>query len=104
LYSSEELLKYWIKLNAYWGYCATVLRRNDKCVLHIPGKSIFGEKFSDEEFVLSHRSAGWIAMANHGPDTNGSQFYIILNKARWLDGAHVVFGKVIRGYVSIVYV
>ena len=67
-----------------------------------PGTSIFGANFADEEFVLSHRSAGWVAMANHGPDTNSSQFYILLNKARWLDGAHVVFGKIIRGYVSTI--
>jgi cyclophilin family peptidyl-prolyl cis-trans isomerase len=62
------------------------------------GRSIFGERFNDEDFILSHRSAGWVAMANHGPDTNNSQFYILLTKARWLDNKHVVFAKVIRGY------
>lgn len=62
------------------------------------GASIFGKAFNDEPFILSHRSAGWVAMANHGPDTNGSQFYITLTKARWLDMHHVVFGKVIRGF------
>ncbi|PAA65037.1 hypothetical protein BOX15_Mlig031163g1 [Macrostomum lignano] len=62
------------------------------------GASIFGKAFNDEPFILSHRSAGWVAMANHGPDTNGSQFYITLTKARWLDKHHVVFGKVVRGF------
>jgi cyclophilin family peptidyl-prolyl cis-trans isomerase len=62
------------------------------------GRSIFGERFNDEDFILSHRSAGWVAMANHGPDSNGSQFYILLTKARWLDGKHVVFGKVVQGF------
>jgi len=62
------------------------------------GTSIYGKQFNDEEFILSHRSAGWVAMANHGPDTNGSQFFILLTKARWLDGKHVVFGKVVRGW------
>ena len=65
------------------------------------GMSIFGEKFNDEDFLLSHRSAGWVAMANHGKDTNGSQFYILLNRARWLDGKHVVFAKVIQGMDTI---
>jgi len=62
------------------------------------GRSVFGERFNDEEFILSHRAPGWVAMANHGPDTNNSQFYIMLTKARWLDGKHVVFGKVIQGF------
>jgi len=61
------------------------------------GESIYGPRFNDENFILSHRAPGWVAMANHGSDTNGSQFYIMLTKARWMDGKHVVFGKVVRG-------
>lgn len=62
------------------------------------GKSIYGIKFDDEGVWLPHTQGGLLSMANSGPNTNGSQFFVTYKPTAWLDGKHTVFGRVISGF------
>ncbi|KAI5705118.1 hypothetical protein M8J75_012122 [Diaphorina citri] len=63
--------------------------------------SIYGDKFDDENFKIKHTGAGFVSMANSGPNSNGCQFFITMSATPWLDGHHTVFGKVLSGMKAL---
>jgi peptidyl-prolyl isomerase H (cyclophilin H) len=63
--------------------------------------SIYGDKFADENFIEKHSGAGLLSMANSGPNTNGCQFFITCDACDFLDGKHVVFGRLVDGLLTL---
>ena len=61
------------------------------------GESVYGTKFADENFRIKHKVGGLLSMANSGKNSNGSQFFVTFEPTPWLDGKHVVFGRVVKG-------
>merc|ERR1712227_1080326 len=87
--------------NVVIGLFGKTVPKTVKNFCELAGKSIYGERFEDENFKLKHYGSGWLSMANAGKDTNGSQFFITVKKTPWLDGRHVVFGKVVGGMSTV---
>jgi hypothetical protein len=92
--STESSLDSWLKVGTSLIITELV---SWKVLLMLGGKSIYGEKFADENMKIKHEKRGQLSMANAGPNTNGSQFFITFLDTEWLNGNHTVFGELVEG-------